>query len=102
MRLTVRCIGGIGPVQALIDTAALSICIYRRLFEDLGEILQGDDYISQDVGGKELKVVGNGYLSFDIWGHIFREVHVKVLERLPSGSLIGRRFCRINKLVLDL
>ena len=88
--------------DAVCDTGAFSLWVDDAFYRQFGGILHADAHGAAMVDGSELAVSGTGYLSFTLWGCHFEKYHVRVMENLPSGILIGRQFWMKNKAVLDL
>ena len=88
--------------DAVCDTGAFSLWVYKVFYKQFGGILHVDAHGAAAVDGSELAVSGTGHLSFTLWGCHFEKYHVRVMENLPSGIPIGRRFWIKHKAVLDL
>lgn len=84
-----------------VDTAAVSIWVDYAWFIRIGGNVLPCDEKAEAVDGHHLEVVGQGILSFELWGRPFHE-SVRVLHKMPDKILIGRKFWRRNKLHLDL
>jgi len=86
----------------VMDTGAFSVWVDKKFFTECGGELLPDDSGAVDVEGSPIDVSGRGYLTFQLWGRVFKNYPVRVLSSMPSNVLIGRRFWMKHKLQMDL
>jgi hypothetical protein len=85
----------VGPRRWIIDTATNSIWFSLSEFRAAG----GTDFFATASGaesadGSPLAAIGEGRVSFSLWGHLFRRMPVRIMATLPSRVLLGNSFIR--------
>jgi hypothetical protein len=94
----------VGPRRWIFDTADNSIWFSLSKFRAAG----GTDFFATASGavsadGSPLAAIGEGRVSFSLWGHLFRRMPVRIMATLPSRVLLGNRFIRSGlRMAMDL
>jgi transposase InsO family protein len=102
VRVAVRLLIKGQPLTAVVDTGAFNLWMDKRTFDQHGgEEFEPVQSGATAVDGKPLEVMGQGRVSFVLWGRTFRGMRVRVMRSMPSHMLIGRKFLRKVGMVLD-
>jgi hypothetical protein len=83
-----------GLEVAFIDTAAKSSWVDENWFVRKGGTIipPVNNMRTTGADGREFEVAGEGTLSFQLFGRLFRDIRVRFMKRLPSNVLIGLKF----------
>jgi hypothetical protein len=89
-----------GDVPAKVDCSTYSIWVDAALYSRNSSypVDEGGEAVSAD--GSTLSFLGNERMTMGFWGRTF-DVPVRVMHRLPSQILIGRRFLIKRREQLD-
>jgi len=87
---------------AVVDTGAFSIWMDKTMFKSLNGTLIEDGCAAFGADGKKLDIAGKGYIDFSIWGCKMSQEPIRVMRKLASGLLFGRRFWMRYMFKMDL
>jgi hypothetical protein len=92
-----------GMEVAVINTAAYNVWVDEAtFFAAHGYELCRGSVGAKRVNGSPLAALGAGRIDFELSGKLFAGVTVRVMKKIPSRMLLGRRFLLNHKIVLDL
>jgi hypothetical protein len=100
--LSTRLIFQHGAVDAMLDTGDFSVWTTMEVFIKAGgEHFQADIRGARGVDGKPVDVLGDGIITFQLWGCRFRE-RARVMKAMAEPMILGCQFMRRHNFTLDV